>query len=138
MENAPLHGNPSPRNCPAFIALTAKGSRRALVEENLHADAYASIRLRSAWASASSTCARVTPGNHSKYSSTRAPLSRFSNSEVTGTRVLPPRQRVRLLLQVFPLPLAVLRHHALNLGLRGGLGFGLALHEIRMRCEVLE
>lgn len=56
--------------------------RRALIKQDFHA-----ARLRPACASTASTCARVTPGNHSKNSSMVAPASRFSNSACTGTRV---------------------------------------------------
>lgn len=35
-----------------------------------------------------SACSLVTPGNHSRKSSREAPPSRFSNSAITGTRVL--------------------------------------------------
>src|SRR5208282_6294551 len=44
-------------------------------------------RLSSAWRNTSSTCSRVTPGNHSRNSSMLAPPSRFSNSALTGTRL---------------------------------------------------
>src|SRR5438093_451163 len=48
---------------------------------------YAISRLCSASRSTSSTCSRDTPGNHSRNSSIRAPLSRFSKSAFTDTRV---------------------------------------------------
>jgi hypothetical protein len=48
---------------------------------------HAVARLRSACCRTSSTCWRVTPGNHSRKSSILAPPSRFSNSARTGTRV---------------------------------------------------
>ena len=47
----------------------------------------ASTRLRCAWSNTASTCSCFTPGNHSRKSATVAPLSRFSNSARTGTRV---------------------------------------------------
>src|SRR5208282_1357631 len=50
-------------------------------------DAHATFKLCSACRRTSSTCSRVTPGNHSRKSSMRAPPSRFSNSALTGTRV---------------------------------------------------
>lgn len=60
----------------------------ALIEKDLHGrGCQASTRLRWACSSTASTCARVTPGNHSRNCSTVAPLSRFSNSAFTGTRV---------------------------------------------------
>src|SRR6266481_4802629 len=52
-----------------------------------HARDHATARLRSACRSTVSTCSRVTPGNHSRKSSTRAPSSRFSKRAFTGTRV---------------------------------------------------
>jgi hypothetical protein len=68
--------------------------RSSMIKENSHSPGvprtshYAISRLCSACRSTSSTCSRVTPGNHSRNSSMRAPLSRFSNSALTGTRVL--------------------------------------------------
>ena len=68
--------------------VSAQRNRRALIKENPHGSQRASgWRLRWACSSTASTCPRVTPGNQARNSSMRAPLSRFSNRAVTGTRV---------------------------------------------------
>ena len=60
----------------------------ALIKKNLHGRRpQVSTRLRWACSSTASACSRATPGNHSRKFSTVAPLSRFSNSACTGTRV---------------------------------------------------
>jgi hypothetical protein len=64
--------------------------RSSLIEKDSHlpsAQAATTSRLCSARCSTASTCSRVTPGNHSRKSSTRAPPCRFSKSALTGTRV---------------------------------------------------
>lgn len=66
---------------------TPKRRGCSLIEQDAHGANQASTRLRWACAITASTCSRVTPGNQATNSSTVAPLSRFSKSARTGTRV---------------------------------------------------
>src|SRR5258706_14573961 len=68
------------------MEVAPKWNWRALIKQDPHATASVS-RLAAVCSRTVSTWALVTPGNHSRKSSTVAPSARFSKSARTGTRV---------------------------------------------------
>lgn len=90
-QRAILQGAPAKLESGDNLVAAEKAAQRhgcALIKKNLHGRRpQVSTRLRWACSRTASTCSRATPGNHSRKFSAVAPLSRFSNSACTGTRV---------------------------------------------------